>query len=78
MLIKIQLLRSDLVLCVGEDRRNGRNREKERERLRGIELQKTLGRTKSSGEVWKYKEWSLFVVVYFFVITLCIYQGSGL
>ena len=61
-----------------EGEKNGRNREKERERLRGIELQKTLGRTKSSGEVWKYKEWSLFVVVYFFVITLCIYQGSGL
>ena len=36
--------------------------EKERERLRVIqELEKTLGKIKGSEEVWKYKEWSLFL-----------------
>ena len=45
---------------MGEDRRKGRREERkekgERERLRRIEIEKTLGRIKGSGEVWKYKE----------------------
>ena len=39
-----------------EEEKKGRKRERERERLRGIEIKKTLGRIKGSGEVWKYKE----------------------
>ena len=61
-----------------EREKKGWKREKERERLRGIELENTLGRIKGSGEVWKFKEWSLFAVVNFFTITLCIYHESGL
>ena len=45
---------------MGEDRKKGRRKERkeksERERLRRIEIEKTLGRIKGSGEVWKYKE----------------------
>ena len=45
---------------MGEDRRKGRRKERkekgERERLRRIEIEKTLGKTKGSGEEWKYKE----------------------
>ena len=67
---------------MSEDRRKGRREERkakgERERLRKIEIEKILGRIKGSGEVWKFKEQSLFVVVCFFAITLYIYQGSGL
>ena len=40
-------------------------RERERERLREIEIEKTLGWVKDSGEVWKYKEYSLLVIVFF-------------
>ena len=50
--------------------------EKERERLRVIqELEKTLGKIKGSEEVWKYKEWSLFVAFSFFIIIciLCVF-----
>ena len=36
------------------------------------EIEKTLGRIKGSGEVWKNKEKSLCVVVYFLLI-LCIF-----
>ena len=47
--------------CGGEDRRKerekkGEKKEKDRERLRGIAIKKTLGRIKGSGKVWKYKE----------------------
>ena len=45
---------------MGEDRKKGRRKERkeksERERLRRIEIEKTLGRIKGSEEVWKYKE----------------------
>ena len=37
-----------------EEGKKGRKRE--RERLRGVEIKKTLGRIKDNGEVWKYKE----------------------
>ena len=83
----MQLLRSDLVLVWvktegKEEEKKGRKRERERERLRGIEIKKTLGRIKGSGEVWKYKEQSLFVVaylsIYLFFNTLYIYQESSL
>ena len=52
-----------------EEEKKGRKREREREteRLREIETEKTLGWVKDSGEVWKYKEYSLLVVVLFFV-----------
>ena len=33
-----------------------RNEKAERERLKRIEIEKTFGRIKGSGEVWKYKE----------------------
>ena len=51
MLIKIQLLRSDLVLCVGEDRRNGGRKEwkEQGERKRKIErdrVTKDIGKDK--------------------------------
>ena len=36
-----------------EEENKGRKRDRERERLRGIEIKKTLGRIKGSGEVWK-------------------------
>ena len=58
-LIKIQLLRSDLVVWMKTEEKEEekeRKREKERERLRGIVIGKTLVRIKGSGEVWKYKE----------------------
>ena len=42
-------------------------RERERERLREIEIEKTLGWVKDSGEVWKYKEYSLLVIFIFFI-----------
>ena len=42
-------------------------RERERERLREIEIEKTLGWVKDSGEVWKYKEYSLLVIFFFFI-----------
>ena len=74
-----------------EGENKGRKREKERERLRGTELEKTLRRIKGSEEVGRYESIKggvylqfiflqlLCVVVYFFTITLCcIYQGSGL
>ena len=61
---------------MGEDRRKERRKERkekgERERLKRIEIEKTLGRIKGSGEAWKYKEWSLFVVDYFLSL-LCIF-----
>ena len=61
---------------MGEDRRKERRKERkergERERLKRIETEKTLGRIKGSGEVWKYKKISLFVVVYFLLL-LCIF-----
>ena len=61
---------------MGEDRRKERRKERkekgERERLKRIEIEKTLGRIKGSGEVWKYKKKSLFVVVYFLLL-LCIF-----
>ena len=43
---------------MGEDRRKGRRKERKGkgERLKRIEIEKTLGRIKGSGEVWKYKE----------------------
>ena len=45
---------------MGEERRKERRQERkakgERERLKKIEIEKTLGRIKDSGEVWKYKE----------------------
>ena len=45
---------------MGEEKKKGRRKERkekaERERLRRIEIEKTLGRIKGSGEVWKYKE----------------------
>ena len=45
---------------MGEDRRKERRKERkekgESERLKRIEIEKTLGRIKGSGEVWKYKE----------------------
>ena len=45
---------------MGEDRRKERIKERkengEREILKRIEIEKTLGRIKGSGEVWKYKE----------------------
>ena len=84
-LIKIQLLRLDLVLVWvktegKEEEKKGRKRE--RETLRGVEIKKTLGRIKDNGEVWKYKEQSLFVVaylsIYLFFITLYIYPESSL
>ena len=58
-----------------EEEKKGRKRERERERLRGIEIKKTLGRIKGSGEVWKYKEQSLFVVAYLsiYFLILCIF-----
>ena len=51
MLIKTQLLRSDLILCVGEDRRNGRRKEwkEQGERKRKIErdrVTKDIGKAK--------------------------------
>ena len=65
---------------MGEDRRKGRKKERkekgERERLRSIEIEKTLGRIKGSGEVWKYKEFIFSCL--FLTITLYIYQESGL
>ena len=51
-------------------------RERERERLREIEIEKTLGWVKDSGEVWKYKEYSLLVIAFFlfcFLLLLCIF-----
>ena len=61
---------------MGEDRRKERRKErkekKERERLKRKEIEKTLGRIKSSGEVCKYKEYSLFVVDYSLLL-LCIF-----
>ena len=45
---------------------------KENERLKRKEIEKTLGRIKDSGEVWKYKEYSLFVVDYSLLL-LCIF-----
>ena len=55
---------------MGEDIRKGRRKERkekeERERLRRIGIEKALGRIKGSGEVWKCKEYNLFVVVYFY------------
>ena len=58
MLIKIQLLRSDLVLCVGEDRRNGRRKEwkEQGERKRKIErdrVKKDIGKDKKQ---WRSME----------------------
>ena len=58
MLIKIQLLRSDLVLCVGEDRRNGRIKEwkEQGERKRKIErdrVKKDIGKDKKQ---WRSME----------------------
>ena len=45
---------------MGEDRKKERRKERnekaERERLKRMEIEKTLGRIKGSGEVWKYKE----------------------
>ena len=45
---------------MGEDRRKARRKERkekgEKERLKRIEIEKTLGRIKDSGEYWKYKE----------------------
>lgn len=68
---------------MGEERRkqgkkDGRKREKEGERLRVIqELEKTLGKIKGSVKkhLWKYKEWSLYVVFSFFIIIciLCVF-----
>ena len=40
--------------------------------MKRIEIEKTLVRIKGSGEAWKYKEWSLFVVDYFLSL-LCIF-----
>ena len=56
---------------MGEDRRKER-RKGRKKRLKRIEIEKTLGRIKGSGEAWKYKEWSLFVVDYFLSL-LCIF-----
>ena len=52
-----------------EGENKGRKREKERERLRGTELEKTLRRIKGSEEVGRYE--SIKGGVYFFTITLC-------
>ena len=45
---------------VREDKRKERRKERkekaEGERLKMIEIEKTLGRIKDSGEVWEYKE----------------------
>ena len=45
---------------MGGDRRKEKRKERkqkgEREKLKRIEIKKTLGRIKGSGEVWKYKE----------------------
>ena len=41
---------------MGEDRRKERKEKGEREILKRIEIEKTLEKTKGSGEVWKYKE----------------------
>ena len=46
---------------MGEDRRKGRRKERKEEeerkrKMRGVEKEKTLGRIKGSGKVWKYKE----------------------
>ena len=60
---------------MGEDRRKERRKRKEKgeiEKLKKIEIEKTLGRIRGSREVWKYKEWSLFVVDYFLFL-LCIF-----
>ena len=63
-------------MCVKTEEKEGEKkrwkREKEGERLRGIELENTLGRIKGSGEVWKFEEWSLFVVVNFLLL-LCVF-----
>ena len=37
-------------------RKRKQKTDKERERFRVIEIEKTLGRIEGSGEVWKYKE----------------------
>ena len=45
---------------MGGDRRKEKRKERkqkgEREKLKRIEIKKTLGRIKGSAEVWKYKE----------------------
>ena len=73
-----------------EGENKGKKREKERERLGGTELEKTLRRIKGSGEVGRYESINggvylqfiflllLCVVVYFTITLCCIYQGSGL
>ena len=39
-----------------EGKKGEKKEKQEREKLKMIQIEKTLGRIKGSGEVWKYKE----------------------
>ena len=75
-LIRVYLLRSDLVeVWVKTEGKEEEKKGRKRERKRKIERdrdRKDIGWVKDSGEVWKYKEYSLLVIFFFFFLFLTI------
>ena len=74
--LKIQLLRSDLVLLW--EKTEGKKGEKKGRKREKIKIEKDRDRKDfGKDKAWKYKKQSLFVVDYF-LLFVYIYQGSGL